>query len=97
MINSSFFLHLKTTLKITLLLSSSTLLTSCAIYDARFSCPDSKGARCSMLSRVDQMVDSGEIETIHQTRLPKNVPLLNTKNKSSIEFVGETNKSLEVK
>lgn len=41
------------------------LLSSCAIYSAGFNCPDSKGARCVMLSEVDKQVNSGEIETVY--------------------------------
>lgn len=44
------------------------LLSSCAIYSAGFNCPDSKGARCVMLSEVDKRVDSGEIETVYLTQ-----------------------------
>ena len=41
------------------------LLSSCAVYSTGFTCPDSKGAKCVMLSQVDAMVDSGEIETVY--------------------------------
>jgi hypothetical protein len=44
------------------------LLSSCSIYSAGFNCPDSKGARCMMLSEVDKQVDSGEIETVYLNR-----------------------------
>ena len=47
------------------LLMTSSILSSCSIYSSGFNCPDSKGARCVMLSQVDKMVDSGEIETIY--------------------------------
>ena len=40
-------------------------LSSCAVYSTGFNCPDSKGARCVMLSEVDKRVDSGEIETVY--------------------------------
>ena len=51
-----------------MMLISTTLLSSCAIYSSGFHCPDSKGARCMMLSEVDKIVDSGEIETIYQNK-----------------------------
>lgn len=47
------------------LLLASTMLSSCGVYSSGFNCPDSRGARCVMLSQVDQMVDSGEIETVY--------------------------------
>ena len=46
--------------------SMAAMLCSCAVYDARFTCPDSRGANCVMLSKVDEMVDSGEIEVVQQ-------------------------------
>lgn len=40
-------------------------LTSCSHnYSSSFGCPDAKGMNCSMMSRVDKAIDSGEIETI---------------------------------
>ena len=32
------------------------ILSSCAVYSTGFNCADSKGARCVMLSKVDNMV-----------------------------------------
>ena len=55
----------KKLLVITSLLMTSSMLSSCSIYSSGFNCPDSKGARCVMLSQVDNMIDSGEIETIY--------------------------------
>lgn len=40
-------------------------LTSCGVYSTGFTCPDARGARCMMLSGVDQQVTSGEIETVY--------------------------------
>jgi hypothetical protein len=54
-------------LMLTLMLAL-TLLSSCAVYSTGFNCADSKGARCVMLSKVDNMVDSGEIETFHLSK-----------------------------
>lgn len=44
------------------------LLQSCSIYSSGFSCPEARGARCAMLSHVDNMIDSGEIETVYQNK-----------------------------
>ena len=44
---------------------ASSMLSSCSTYSTSFNCPDSKGARCTMLSEVDKMIDSGEIETVY--------------------------------
>lgn len=41
------------------------LLSSCAVYSTGFNCPDSRGARCMMLSEVDRQIDSGEIEEVY--------------------------------
>jgi len=51
--------------KIVYLLILTTCLSSCAVYSGSFSCGDSKGARCVMLSEVDGQIDSGEIETVY--------------------------------
>lgn len=40
-------------------------LSGCSVYSTGFNCPDSKGARCVMLSEIDKRVDSGEIETLY--------------------------------
>jgi hypothetical protein len=45
-----------------------TSLTSCSVYSTGFTCPDAKGARCMMLSGVDQQVTSGEIETVYLSK-----------------------------
>lgn len=44
------------------------MVSSCTVYSTGFNCPDSKGARCVMLSQVDSMVDSGEIETVYLSK-----------------------------
>ena len=62
----------KKLLVITSLLMTSSMLSSCSIYSSGFNCPDSKGARCVMLSQVDNMIDSGEIETIYLDKQCKN-------------------------
>jgi hypothetical protein len=41
------------------------ILSSCSTYSGKFICPDSLGANCVMMSRVDQMIDSGEINEIY--------------------------------
>ena len=52
-------------LRIAGLLILMSCLSSCAVYSTGFNCADSKGARCVMLSEVDERVDSGEIETVY--------------------------------
>ena len=58
----------KTTLQLVTILLLPTMLSSCAVYSTGFTCPDSKGAKCVMLSEVDHMVDSGEIETVYMDK-----------------------------
>lgn len=55
-----------------LLVLASIMLSSCGVYSSGFNCPDSRGARCVMLSQVDKMVDSGEIETVYLDKKCKN-------------------------
>ena len=50
------------------LLLSCFALSACSTYRNGFICPDSKGADCVALSKVDQMVDSGEIETVYMDK-----------------------------
>ena len=75
-------------------------LSSCAVYSTGFNCPDSKGARCVMLSEVDKRVDSGEIETVYLAKKCKgkacnkemsNIPktALNKVHKVKIEPIGK--------
>lgn len=58
----------KKILHLTVILTLPMILSSCAVYSTGFTCPDSKGAKCVMLSQVDAMVDSGEIETVHMDK-----------------------------
>jgi hypothetical protein len=44
------------------------LLTSCSSYSNKFACGSSSGAKCVMISEVDKMIDSGEIEEFHKKR-----------------------------
>jgi hypothetical protein len=60
--------RVKTTLQLVTILLLPTILSSCAVYSTGFTCPDSKGAKCVMLSEVDHMVDSGEIETVYMEK-----------------------------
>ncbi len=55
-------------LQMTMIVFLPAVLSSCAVYSTGFSCPDSIGAKCVMLSQVDQMVDSGEIETVYMDK-----------------------------
>jgi hypothetical protein len=43
-------------------------LTACATYKSSFNCGDSKGVYCAPMDRVDQMIDSGEIERFNEQR-----------------------------
>lgn len=52
-------------LNLVIILTLPILLSSCAVYSSGFTCPDARGAKCVMLSEVDHMVDSGEIETVY--------------------------------
>ncbi len=81
--------QIKTVLTLTLFF----LTTSCSVYSSNFSCPDSKGAACVMLSDVNRMIDNGEIETFYKNkkcrsgkcgREEENVPKLQPKSGGSI-------------
>lgn len=37
-------------------------LSGCSTYDSTFLCPDANGPSCTSMSRIFQMVESGEIE-----------------------------------
>lgn len=67
-------------LNLTAILILPLLLSSCAVYSSGFTCPDSKGAKCVMLSEVDHMVDSGEIETVYADKKCKGGKCKNTVN-----------------
>ena len=41
-------------------------LTGCATYKSSFNCGDSKGVYCAPMDRVDQMINSGEIERFNE-------------------------------
>jgi hypothetical protein len=43
-------------------------LASCATYKSSFNCGDSKGVYCASMDRVDQMINSGEIERFNEKR-----------------------------
>ena len=43
-------------------------LTACATYKSSFKCGDSKRGYCAPMDRVDQMIDSGEIERFNEQR-----------------------------
>ena len=44
------------------------LLSSCAVYKSDFSCPDAKGANCTSIERVYQMIESGEIDEYTESK-----------------------------
>lgn len=43
-------------------------ITACATYKSSFNCGDSKGVYCASMDRVDQMINSGEIERFNEKR-----------------------------
>ncbi|MDC0864347.1 hypothetical protein OAP56_00125 [Rickettsiaceae bacterium] len=58
-------------MKITKILIITTMLlnlTACATYKSSFNCGDSKGVYCAPMDRVDQMINSGEIERFNEQR-----------------------------
>jgi len=55
---------IKTLIITTMLLN----LTACATYKSSFNCGDSKGVYCAPMDRVDQMINSGEIERFNEQR-----------------------------
>ncbi len=42
--------------------------SGCSAYSSRFACPDSKGAPCLMMSEIERMVQTGEIERYHYSK-----------------------------
>lgn|GEM_PF-4289862 len=42
------------------------MLSSCAGYSTQFICPDAKGASCTSMGRVHEMIQSGEIELYNE-------------------------------
>ena len=44
------------------------LLSGCSGYSSKFTCGSSHGAKCVMISEIDKMIDSGEIEEYHINR-----------------------------
>jgi hypothetical protein len=57
----------------TSLINSVLLLTlsGCATYKSSFNCGDAKGAYCASMDRVDQMINSGEIERFNEQWLSR--------------------------
>lgn len=64
----SWGVELKKLLKITTTSLMLLNLTACATYKSSFNCGDSKGAYCASMDRVDQMINSGEIERFNEQR-----------------------------
>jgi hypothetical protein len=58
---------------ITVIIMSTVLFTlsGCATYKSSFNCGDAKGAYCASMDRVDQMINSGEIERFNEQRLER--------------------------
>lgn len=40
-------------------------ISACSTYPSKFRCPETKGIGCTMLSEINQRIDSGEIEEIY--------------------------------
>ena len=55
-------------------------LSGCGTYKSSFNCGDSKGAYCASMDRVDQMIDSGEIERFNESRQKKRYKALKDSN-----------------
>jgi hypothetical protein len=39
-------------------------LSGCATYSSKFACAESKGAYCTPLHKVEEMIATGEVETL---------------------------------
>lgn len=44
------------------------VLSSCGSYSTQFVCPDAKGANCTSMGRVHEMIESGEIELYNEQK-----------------------------
>lgn len=60
--NKNRFAKLVTSLMLTV------FLNGCSVYSGKFTCGDSRGAPCVMLSEVDKKINSGEIVEIYKDR-----------------------------
>ena len=69
-------------------------LSACATYKSSFNCGDAKGAYCSSMDAVDQMINSGEIERFNEIRQKekKYKPLKN----SNIQLPATKDESVDV-
>lgn len=47
------------------------LLSGCSTYPTKFKCQDAQGLGCTMMSQIDQQIDSGEIEEIYRHKNSK--------------------------
>tara|TARA_B110000503_G_scaffold70424_1_gene109573 strand:+ start:2164 stop:2499 length:336 start_codon:yes stop_codon:yes gene_type:complete len=68
-------------------------LTGCATYKSSFNCGDSKGVYCAPMDRVDQMINSGEIERFNEQsqKKEKYKPLKNSDTPKLKEKQGQNN------
>ena len=74
-------------------------LSACATYKSSFNCGDSKGAYCTSMDAVDQMINSGEIERFNELRQKekKYKPLKNSNVQvpdAKTESIGISNKEV---
>ena len=49
-------------LKVVISFISILALSSCAVYGTQFECSGGRGQRCTSVSKVNQMIDRGEID-----------------------------------
>lgn len=52
----------KVIIKIAILVGALVILSSCSVYGTKFECKAGVGARCSSISKVNEMIDNGDIE-----------------------------------
>ena len=60
--------NLRVTFRLLISFSLALTLSSCAVYSAGFNCSGGRGAKCVMLSDIDQKISSGEIETVYSDK-----------------------------
>lgn len=61
-------LNIKASAKLASSLLLIALLTGCSTYSGKFTCGDSRGAPCVMLSEIDKKINSGEIVEVYKDK-----------------------------
>jgi uncharacterized protein YceK len=64
-------MKLKQKINFIMVCSMMILLSGCSSYKSSFNCGDAKGAYCASMDYVDQMINSGEIESFNEKRVNK--------------------------